>query len=137
MQFEKAKTAKDLPEDPYLSPKELLTLQHLLVERAEGILEGSRGAVAELTEERSMPPDAIDMASAESDREFAIRLARREHRLIEKVLQALQCIKDGEYGECLECGEAIGYRRLLTRPVARMCIDCKTQTEKFERISAM
>lgn len=137
MQFEKAKSASELPEDPHLTPKELLTLQHQLVERAHGILEASRGEMAEMTEERSMPPDSIDLASSEADREFSMRLAQRERRLVDKIHQALECIAAGEYGECQECGEPIGYRRLLIRPVARMCIDCKTQTEKFERIAAM
>lgn len=137
MQFEKAKSPADLPEDPYLSPQEVHRLQHLLIDRAHEILDAARGAVAELTQERTTPPDAIDLASDESDRDFSIRIAQRERRLVSKIEEALQTIQAGEYGECKECGEPIGYRRQLIRPVARMCIDCKTQTEKIERIAAM
>ncbi len=137
MQFEKAENPSELPEDNYLSAEEVYRLQHGLIERAHQILEGAAGAVQELTQERTVPADAIDMASSESDRDFSIRIAQRERRLITKIEFALKCIAEGEYGECQECGEPIGYRRLLIRPVARMCIDCKTQTEKMERVAAM
>jgi DnaK suppressor protein len=137
MKFEKAKTPSELPEDTYLSAEEVFRLQHLLLDRSREILDGAAGAVHELTQERTAPADAIDLASSESDRDFSIRIAQREHKLISKIETALQSIAEGEYGECQECGEAIGYRRQLIRPVARMCIDCKTQTEKVERIAAM
>ena len=36
---------------------------------------------------------------------------------------------------CESCGEPITYKRLLARPVATLCIDCKTQAEQKERRS--
>ena len=42
-------------------------------------------------------------------------------------------IETGEYGECVNCGEAIGNKRLQARPVAELCIDCKSEQEKLER----
>ena len=48
---------------------------------------------------------------------------------------ALQRMEEGEYGACESCGEPITYRRLLVRPVATQCIDCKTQAEQLERRS--
>ena len=35
--------------------------------------------------------------------------------------------------ECESCGEQIGVARLMARPVAQLCIDCKTAQENEER----
>ena len=39
----------------------------------------------------------------------------------------------GDYGECAECGEDIGLKRLMARPVAELCIECKADQELLER----
>ena len=133
---EKATDAGQLPRDEYLTPDQLLELQHLLIDRKAGILAGTGVKVAELTSQQIVQPDEMDQASSESEREFGLRIAMREQRLITKIDEALHTFREGEYGECEGCGEAIGYRRLLVRPVARMCIDCKTEAETAERIRA-
>ena len=47
--------------------------------------------------------------------------------------EALQKIDTGIYGECESCGEAIGLKRIQARPVAELCIDCKSEQEQVER----
>ncbi|HND33714.1 MAG TPA: TraR/DksA C4-type zinc finger protein, partial [Myxococcota bacterium] len=42
---------------------------------------------------------------------------------------------DGEYGICVACGDEISEKRLIARPVATHCIDCKTELEQLERSS--
>jgi len=78
-------------------------------------------------------PDEIDTASSEMNLAFQGRLRERERGLLSKILQALQKIDDGVYGECEECGEAIGLKRIEARPVAELCIDCKSEQEQQER----
>jgi DnaK suppressor protein len=78
-------------------------------------------------------PDEIDTASSEMNLAFQGRLRERERGLLSKILQALQKIDDGIYGECEECGEAIGVKRIEARPVAELCIDCKSEKEQQER----
>ncbi len=133
--FKKATDASQLPEVEHLTPEELMTLQHLLIDRKEGIAAGTGATVASLTSQQIIQPDEMDQASSESDREFGLRIAQREQKLITKIEEVLERMAAGEYGECVSCGEAIGYRRLLARPVAGMCIDCKTEAETAERIS--
>ncbi len=77
-------------------------------------------------------PDEIDTASSESGLAFIGRLRERERVLIQKIEGALERIQEGEYGECTSCGEDIGLKRLEARPVATLCIDCKSQQEKLE-----
>jgi DnaK suppressor protein len=78
-------------------------------------------------------PDEIDTASSEVGLAFLGRLRERERRLMNKILIALEKIESGTYGECEMCGEEIDVKRLEARPVAELCIDCKSQQEKLER----
>ena len=78
-------------------------------------------------------PDEIDTASSEVNLQFTGRLREREQGLLAKIDAALQKIEDGEYGECMSCGEQIGVARLKARPVAELCIECKSEQEKLER----
>ena len=78
-------------------------------------------------------PDEIDTASSEANAAFAGRLRERERGLLNKIEQALEKIADGVYGECEDCGDEIGTKRLEARPVAELCIDCKSEQEKLER----
>lgn len=78
-------------------------------------------------------PDEIDTASSEMNLAFVGRLRERESGLLSKIEGALAKIADGVYGECENCGEEIGLKRLEARPVAELCIDCKADQEKLER----
>ena len=50
--------------------------------------------------------------------------ARRRQAEIIRIDAALKRIGEGEYGWCLECGEAIAPRRLEIDPAATRCIGC-------------
>jgi len=78
-------------------------------------------------------PDEIDSASSESELAFIGRLRERERALIQKIDKALLQIEEGSYGRCQSCEEDIGSARLKARPVADLCIDCKSQQERLER----
>ncbi len=78
-------------------------------------------------------PDPTDRATIESDRSFELRIRDRERKLIKKIRKALERIDDGSYGICEECGEDISFKRLEARPVATLCIECKSRQEKEEK----
>ena len=78
-------------------------------------------------------PDEMDTASSEVNLQFTGRLREREQGLLSKIDAALEKIDAGEYGECTSCGEDIGVKRLKARPVAELCIECKSEQEKIER----
>lgn len=123
----------ELPPDEYLSKDEVLKLRGIILERVDSLMANGRDAVANLTEDRTQEADAIDVASSESEREFVLRLAGRERLMLKKLKHALARMDEGEYGMCETCGEPITFKRLLVRPVATQCIDCKTQAEQLER----
>src|SRR3954451_14118173 len=76
--------------------------------------------------------DINDQASLESERSFELRIKDRERKLIGKVQEDLKKIGDGTYGVCESCGESIGSKRLLARPVTSFCINCKSEMEAAE-----
>ncbi len=120
------------PSDEYLSEEQVLHLRSTLTEQGQAILSASRDTVQHLTQVKGTDGDPVDQAANESDRGFELRMADRSRNMLKKIRKVLERIDDGEYGACDTCGEAIGYKRLLARPVATQCIDCKTSAEQME-----
>jgi DnaK suppressor protein len=77
--------------------------------------------------------DAADIAALEMTQANLQKIGKREAYLLKKIDLAIQKIADGTYGECEMCGETIAIARLKARPVAQLCIDCKTAQEAEER----
>lgn len=107
----------------------------VLNERLRSLLSEAGATLGDLTDEKENLADAIDLASMESNRDFQLRIRDRERVLIHKIKEALGRIDDGDYGICVACGNEISEKRLLARPVATHCIDCKTEIEQLERSS--
>ena len=105
------------------------------------ILEQWRGAlqqevdstVGHMQEDLETFADPVDRASQEADFSIELRARDRERRLIKKIEQSLDDIKNKEYGYCEDCDAEIGIRRLEARPTAKKCIDCKTFQEIKEK----
>ena len=57
-------------------------------------------------------PDMGDQATAETDRNFMLRLRSREQKLIKKIDDALDRIDNGTFGICDDCGMEINIKRL-------------------------
>jgi DnaK suppressor protein len=89
--------------------------------------------VSHMQDEITAYADPNDRASQESDMALELRNRDRERKLIKKIDVTLLNIKNNEYGYCNLCGEEIGLNRLLARPTATLCIDCKTLDEIREK----
>jgi DnaK suppressor protein len=108
--------------------------RQLLQEQMDQLLREADKTVSEMTDEKTNFPDPTDRASLESDRNFELRIRDRERKLISKIREALDRIEAGEFGECEDCGDQIGAARLKARPVTTLCIECKTEQERQEKI---
>lgn len=106
----------------------------ILTAQLDELLREAGKTVSGMTDEHENFPDPTDRASMESDRNFELRIRDRERRLIAKIRDALERIEDGTFGICESCEEEIGAARLRARPVTTLCIDCKTEQERQERI---
>ena len=77
--------------------------------------------------------DSVDIAALEINQNSLLKIGKRELNHLKKIDAALAKFEDGTYGECENCGEQIAVARLMARPVAQLCIDCKTAQESEER----
>ncbi len=108
--------------------------KNVLQEEMRTLLEEAGKTVSEMTADNTNFPDPNDRATQESDRNFELRIRDRERRLINKIKEALERIEDGTFGVCEMCGEEISEARLKARPVTTLCIDCKIEQEKKEKL---
>ena len=78
--------------------------------------------------------DVMDRSTIETDRNFLLKLRDRERKLLKKINDALQRIENGSFGICLMCGDEINAARLKARPMTTLCIACKEEQEKKEKL---
>src|SRR5437762_12606711 len=79
--------------------------------------------------------DSVDMSLADVNKEIAFRLGERESKMVAEIDQALARMRDGSYGLCARCGNAIDERRLEAVPTATYDAACQAiieQSEGFE-----
>ncbi len=71
----------------------------------------------------------------EADKALKLRPCNRYIKLIYKINNELERIKDGTYGYCEETGKEIGIKRLEARPIATLSIEAQERHEQMERIT--
>ncbi|BCA80725.1 RNA polymerase-binding protein DksA [Desulfuromonas sp. AOP6] len=117
-----------------MEQEKLEEFRQILQNQLDDLLREAGKTVSEMTDEKTNFPDPTDRASLESDRNFELRIRDRERKLILKIREAIERIEDGTFGVCESCEEEIGEARLRARPVTTLCIDCKTEQERQEKI---
>lgn len=118
--------------DEYLTSEQVQHIKEILETQLKTLLANSREAMGDLTEDQTIDPDTLDIAVNASNRDFTLRMADRERKMLGKIRHSLARIPEEELGVCESCGAPITYERLLARPVATLCIDCKTEAEHRE-----
>ena len=78
--------------------------------------------------------DIGDVSANTYNRQILLSLNDGQRTILADIDDALDRIKNGEYGICIECEEEIGAKRLEVRPQAKYCIDCKTEIEKEAKV---
>jgi DnaK suppressor protein len=117
-----------------MNKRDLDRFKRILTKQLEELEAKVGGPAEHLDASGDYFPDPTDRASAESDRNFDIRVQDRERKLILKIKEALERIETGEFGICEDCGEPIDLKRLEARPVTTLCLDCKIQREREEKL---
>jgi len=69
--------------------------------------------------------ELIEKVQLAGQREFAARALERDTKNLMQIDAALKRIDDGEFGICLDCGEAISPKRLAAMPWAGYCLHCQ------------
>ncbi len=76
------------------------------------------------------PGDSGDESLANALADFNLTILDRHIDEIRDIEAALQRVKHGEYGVCIDCGDDIAFTRLQAYPTAKRCIVCQEQREK-------
>lgn len=79
---------------------------------------------------RNRLEDTDDWAVADAMQGFDIAMVSREVAEIAEVEGALRRLKDGSYGQCIDCGDTIPAARLHAYPAAARCIRCQEAAER-------
>jgi DnaK suppressor protein len=117
-----------------MNSKRLEFFRELLQSKIAELSSDQQKTLAEMTITDERLADITDLASFQSDRNFELRIRDRERKLIAKMHEAIQKIDDGTYGICENCDEEISEKRMIARPVTTLCIRCKTEQEKIEKL---
>ncbi len=119
--------------EEYMGEAQKEHFREILLAWKRELMEEVDRTVHHMQDEAANFPDPSDRATQESEFSLELRARDRERKLIKKIDESLQAIKDDDYGFCHSCGIEIGIRRLEARPTATLCIDCKTLDEIREK----
>ncbi len=91
--------------------------------RAEGAWGGKQSEVF----------DAVESSEADIQDELEFALIQMKSETLNKIIDALARLEQGDYGNCFECGEEIAQKRLRALPFAVRCKDCEEAREVAEQ----
>jgi DnaK suppressor protein len=76
--------------------------------------------------------DVADQAVSSYQKELLFTQGTNGHTQLSLVRLALERIDEGSYGDCLQCGNPIGEKRLDALPWTPYCINCQEKIENGE-----
>ena len=106
----------------------LLATRQSLMERIAQQRGGALGRVEAAVEQFGQSED--EHAQNITERDLAFAIDEHESAELNAVQAALVRVREGTYGECSECGQAIALARLQASPEAERCVGCQTQQEQ-------
>jgi len=123
--------------EKYMNAKQKTYFKTRLTEWKKEIIESNNKSLylSDVDHEISSP-DIIDQASSQTEKTVEMRTLNRQRKLITKIDQAINKIKNDTYGYCEETGEPIGIKRLVARPIATLSIEAQEKHERNEKIFA-
>jgi DnaK suppressor protein len=119
--------------DAGLTKAQLKKLHQKLVEERDRINARIRQRVGHATEDASPLAEEGDIAQRATEQDYQLRLADKQHKLLDQVLAAISKMEGGEYGVCEGSEEPIGFRRLDIRPWARYSVEYKERMDRRNR----
>ena len=123
--------------EKYMSTKQKSYFKTTLIEWKNQIIKSNNKSLHlnEVDHEISSP-DVVDQASSQTEKTVEMRTLNRQIKLLTKIDQAIDRIKNNTFGYCEETGEPIGIKRLVARPIATLSIEAQEKHERNEKIFA-
>ena len=117
----------------YMSPTQREWFRKRLESILEEIQHEAENTAKTLREQEKVHADEFDRAHSEFAYVVDLRENERISNLQVKINHALRQLEEATYGYCDDCGVEIGIQRMVARPVATKCIDCKQFQENLEK----
>src|SRR4051794_19843915 len=110
----------------------MMNLRQILMRRRDALRQALAGDLSLLKELRQQNSgDVIDAALDSAQDEISSQLAEVESRELSSIENALERMRQGQYGLCEGCGGTIPLARLNALPYATLCIDCQREAERY------
>lgn len=110
-------------------------LEKQLMARRERILKSIVQDKAQADEQvLTSPGDLGDQSVADTSTDFLLRLSEQRRSEVREIEDALDRMRQGNYGICQSCENPIGSERMLSQPSARLCLDCQAARELRARV---
>ena len=122
----------NMPQKFTLTEQKREYFRGLLIQTLDVLLSERKNNTTQIDYLKKDTGDFTDQASEESDSALNFRIRERKGRLIKKINDALMRLEDGTFGICEECNRGISEKRLMARPTATLCIECKEKEEAKE-----
>ncbi|HXH84940.1 MAG TPA: TraR/DksA family transcriptional regulator [Candidatus Tectomicrobia bacterium] len=81
--------------------------------------------------------DEVDEIQVNEQREIGFATRELLVDRVNKITAALERLESGDYGRCVECGEAIAPARLRALPEVTTCVRCQDRLEREGRRHAL
>jgi DnaK suppressor protein len=104
--------------------KRLLAKQEELLRLVSRSDQDGREADEEATQ------DLADKAANSYTKEFLFHQSDENRRILQLVNEALERMKVGTYGQCVQCEQEVQQKRLDAVPWARHCIECQEKQDQ-------
>ncbi len=124
-----------------MTKKQLDYLKSIILAKRERILKASdlrkeNGLNASYDQASENSAYAFHMADQGTDtmeKEQQYMFVTRDENFLYHLTLALERMENGDYGNCVQCGEEISFERLEAVPHCRLCIKCKSNEEISKR----
>ena len=115
-----------------LTKRQLETLKQKLIEEKNSMVFSDQVNASNIELSKPEGSDEVEQSITDYTNSHLLRFRNREVFYSKKIDKALKKFDMEEFGLCTDCGEWIRFERLLARPTAEMCIQCKEESERDE-----
>ena len=132
-------TKKKVKKMPEKKRDRLLEVKKALLTRREAIVKEAKEEIAKYMsgENRQLVDTALDegdWAVVDISEDISLMRLGAHRKALLDIDEVLRKIREGSYGICEECGEAISEKRLKVIPTASLCINCQGTKEQLEAV---
>lgn len=82
------------------------------------------------TADEEVTQDIADKATNSYTKEFLFHQSNADRSQLQLVNDALLRLREGSFGECINCGDELNLKRLEAVPWAGLCINCQEKVEQ-------